>query len=91
VPYLITYDPEVLSIDLPRLGEDAKKRLRKTIEERLAAAPHEYGQPLRKSLKGYWKLRTGDYRVVYKIEENEVYVLAIRHRRDLYDFLKKRV
>jgi hypothetical protein len=30
-------------------------------------APQEYGTPLRKTLKGYWKLRVGDYRVVYKI------------------------
>ena len=47
--------------------------------------PHKYGLPLRKTLKGYWKLRVGDYRVVYAIgEEQKVIVLIICHRRDVY-------
>jgi len=44
-----------------------KARIKKAIEQRLLVAPYEYGMPLRKSLKRYWKLRVGDYRVVYKI------------------------
>ncbi|MFP4194144.1 MAG: type II toxin-antitoxin system RelE family toxin [Desulfobacterales bacterium] len=32
-------------------------------------APREYGEPLRKTLKNYRKLRAGDYRVVSRAEE----------------------
>jgi mRNA interferase RelE/StbE len=48
-------------------------------------APEECGEPLRKTLKGYWKLRVGDYRVVFKVEGEEITILGIRHRRDVYE------
>jgi len=60
--YGVKYHPAVKSEDLPRLCSDIKSGIRKTIEEKLLATPHEYGLPLRKTLKGYWKLRVGDYR-----------------------------
>ncbi len=50
-----------------------------------------YGEPLRKSLKGYWKLRVGDYRVIYKIDGNEVWILAIINRKDVYKKTTKRI
>ena len=35
---------------------------------------------------GEWRVRTGDYRVVYEIHDDEVLVLVLRmaHRRDVY-------
>ncbi|MBS3918437.1 MAG: type II toxin-antitoxin system RelE/ParE family toxin [Deltaproteobacteria bacterium] len=33
------------------------------------------------TLRGYWKLRVGDYRVVFKIVDEEVWVLGIIHRK----------
>lgn len=47
-------------------------------------APERYGAPLRGTLRGYWKLRVGDYRVVFRIHADEGVVLAIRHRRIVY-------
>jgi mRNA interferase RelE/StbE len=34
-----------------------------------------------------WRLRIGDYRVVYRIDDDQqmVKILRIRHRRDAYD------
>ena len=49
-----------------------KNRIRNAIEHRLATEPHQYGEPLRKTLRGYWKLRIGDYRIVFKIAGDEV-------------------
>jgi len=63
----LSYHPAVRVEDLPLIDRRTKDRIRKAIEERLQTAPHEYGKPLRKSLKGYWKLRVGDYRVVFKV------------------------
>jgi mRNA interferase RelE/StbE len=61
-----------------------KTRIRKAIGTRLMIAPEEYGEPLRRTLKGYWKLRVGDYRVVFKVEGDEITAPGIRHRRDIY-------
>jgi mRNA interferase RelE/StbE len=60
----------------------------KTLPE--GVAPHQYGETLRKTLKGYWKLRVGDYRVVYKIAGNEVWILGIMDRKEVYEKIGKR-
>jgi mRNA interferase RelE/StbE len=57
----------------------------------LTTAPHLYGEPLRKILRGYWKLRVGDYKVVFKIVDEEVWVLGIIYRKKGYDAIKKRL
>jgi len=87
----ITYHQDVKDIDLPKINKDIKLRIKKAIEERLMSDPLKYGKPLRKSLKGYWKLRVGDYRVVYKIEGSNVIVLAIIHRKEVYNDVKSRL
>jgi mRNA interferase RelE/StbE len=46
---------------------------------------------LRKTLRGYWKLRVGDYRVVFKIVAEEVWILRIIHRKQVYEAIKKRI
>jgi len=87
----LRYHPDVRNVDIPKLNETLKKRIKKAIEERLSISPHQYGEPLRKTLKGYWKLRAGDYRVVYKVVGNEVWILAIINRKDVYKKIAKRI
>lgn len=87
--FALLYHPEV-SDDIARLDERLKKRIKSAIENRLTTAPHQYGEPLRKTLKGYWKLRVGDYRVVFKIVEQDVRVLGIGHRKEVYEKIGKR-
>jgi mRNA interferase RelE/StbE len=87
----LKYHPDVRAIDIPLINSKLRRRIKKAIETRLTTAPHQYGEPLRKTLKGYWKLRVGDYRVVFKIVESEVWVLGIIHRKDVYGKIKKRV
>jgi mRNA interferase RelE/StbE len=84
VTYTIKYHHLVKSEDMPKLDSTIKARIRKAIETRLIIAPEEYGEPLRRTLKGYWKLRVGDYRVVFRVVGDEITVLGIRHRRDVY-------
>lgn len=81
----VVYHPDVRRNDLPRISSSTKERIRKSIETKLTIAPQEFGEPLRRTLKGYWKLRVGDYRVVYKIEERTVLIFRIGHRREIYD------
>lgn len=83
--FRVRYHPEVKSTDIPRLGSTIRERIRRAIETRLTMEPQKYGMPLRKNLKGYWKLRFGDYRVVFTIEDQEVFVLIICHRKEVYE------
>jgi mRNA interferase RelE/StbE len=89
--YKLKYHPDVKAVDIPLIDLRTKKRIKKAIEMRLISAPQQYGEPLRKTLKGYWKLRVGDYRVVFKIVVNEVWILGIIHRKNVYERVKKRV
>lgn len=36
---------------------------------------------------GEWRVRTGDYRIIYEVRDDELLVLALRigHRRDVYE------
>lgn len=85
MPYTLVYHPEVKTKDVPAMNRDVRKRIRRAIELRLTAEPQRYGEPLRRTLKGYWKLRVGDYRVVSRIVKNEVWIFGIMHRRDVYE------
>ena len=84
MPFTLFYHPAVRTEDLPLIDSKTKQRIRKAIEERLKTVPHDYGEPLRKTLKGYWKLRVGDYRIVFKVMESEVWIFGIRHRKEAY-------
>ncbi len=52
----------------------------------VAANPYRLGKSLRLKLDGLWSARRGDYRVVYRIDEDarRVDVIAIEHRSDVY-------
>ena len=91
MPFELKYHPDVRSIDIPLLDAKLRTRIRNAIERRLMTAPHLFGEPLRKTLRGYWKLRVGDYRVVFKIVAEEVWVLGIIHRKKVYEAIKKRL
>lgn len=91
VPFELKYHPDVKAIDIPQLDAKLKARIKRAIETRLATEPQQYGAPLRKTLHGYWKLRVGDYRVVFKIAGSEVWILGIIHRKKVYEAIKKRL
>jgi len=84
--FRLIYHTDVKKADLPKTDNKNKAMIKKAIEERLATQPEKYGSPLQRTLKGYWKLRVGDYRVIYKIDDNghKVDVMIVRHRREVY-------
>lgn len=90
MPFQLRYHPDVKTIDIPLLDAKLRTRIKNAIESRLTISPHLYGEPLRKTLRGYWKLRIGDYRVVFKIVDEEVWILGIIHRKKVYEEIKKR-
>lgn len=89
--FTLSYHPAVRDVDLPAIDTKTKNRIKKAIEERLLISPQKYGAPLRKTLKGYWKMRVGDYRVVFRVVDNEIRILGIRHRKDIYQKMTNRI
>ncbi len=89
--YNIIYHPDVKKNDLPKIDARNKSMLKRAIEERLTTSPEVFGKPLRRSLKGYWKLRVGDYRVVFKISGDDIRILAIIDRKAVYQRSEKRI
>lgn len=83
--YEIEYLKSVLSDDIPFLTVSIKNRVKQAIEERLMIDPLGFGKPLRYSLKGFRRLRVGDYRIVYQIKGKKVIIAAIKHRKDVYE------
>lgn len=87
----VVYHPLVVEQDIPQLPKSRKTVIKRAIEARLTTHPDLYGQPLRRSLKNYRKLRVGDYRVIFKLVGSEVRVLMIAHRSVVYSKVAKRV
>ena len=81
----------LIAEDVARFNRDVRWRLAKAIGDRLGSRPESYGKPLKGNLAGYWALRVGDYRVVYKIVKREVWIYAVIHRKDVYDVVMKRL
>ena len=81
----IKYHHLVVREDIPKLSKTWRNKIHVAIEKRLTTNPDLYGKPLRRSLKGFYKLRVGDYRVIFKIEKSKVKILAIKHRLVVYN------
>lgn len=67
----IKYHPDVAK-DIKKISPPDRERVRKAIETKLPQTPEKYSDHLRAELKNYWKLRVGDYRVVFKIAGKEI-------------------
>ena len=87
----VRYHEDVRREDIPKISKERQNSIKKAIDEKLTARPEVFGKPLRHSLKGYRKLRIGDYRVIFRIESTSVKVFAIQHRSVVYEKTLKRV
>jgi mRNA interferase RelE/StbE len=49
--------------------------------------PRSSGKALQGDLKGLWRYRVGDYRLIVQIHDNELVILVIEigHRKDVYN------
>lgn len=85
--YEIFYDFESKTNDLKNISPPIKKIIKNAIEKKLMHDPYTFGKPLRYGLKNHRSLRVGDYRVIYRIDDNKIIVIiiAIDHRKNVYD------
>ena len=42
-------------------------------------------KPLRRELRGHYRIRTGDYRLVFRVVGDELWIVRIDHRKDVYE------
>ena len=84
--YRIEFDPKAIE-DLKGISTKAQSQILRKIS--WFGLNFEQVQPkgLAENLAGFYKLRVGDYRVLYEIDiELEVIVIArVGHRRDIYN------
>jgi mRNA interferase RelE/StbE len=76
--------PKSVQKELDRLPDDATRR----ILARLAELEKNPRPPGVKKLRGRsaWRIRAGDYRVIYEIHDRvlQVFVITLGHRREVY-------
>jgi mRNA interferase RelE/StbE len=71
----------------PQVQSKVLAAIKKLIEEPTR------GKPLQLTLRGLRSWRTGDWRIVYRAthEKLEILVIAVGHRRDVYDRIRERL
>ena len=93
--YTVLIDELVFSEDFKRIDRPGQKRIIRAVRDKLSTNPKEHGKHLGGDLKGYWRLRVGQYRVIYEVIESKVivYVIKVGYRRDseVYNELAKRL
>ena len=71
--------------DFTALPVDIQERVR-GLAQRLIDWPNDSGaKPLKHEWKGCFRLRTGDRRLIFRVGGDDVLIVRIAHRRDVYE------
>lgn len=83
--YRVTLSP-MASRQLRKLDPQARRRIQAAIDL-LAEHPRPPAATQLVGGAGEWRVRTGDYRIVYAIEDDQLLILVLRlgHRREAYE------
>lgn len=65
------------------LGRNVKQRIGKALL-RYEPNPLKHAEPLKQSELGSYRFRVGDYRVVFDLEGDQIVVLRVGHRKEIY-------
>ncbi|MFA5027614.1 MAG: type II toxin-antitoxin system RelE/ParE family toxin [Candidatus Methylomirabilota bacterium] len=69
--------------DIVALDPKTKARIGTQLE-RFEEDPLRHAEPLAHSSLGSFRFRIGDYRVVFDLEGEEIVILRVGHRREIY-------
>jgi mRNA interferase RelE/StbE len=85
MPYSVRFAERAIA-DMQRLAPTARRRILRRIQWLAENFESLIPLPLTGDLAGFFKLRVGDYRVVYSIVQAEriLVVQLVGHRRDIY-------
>ena len=85
--YRVRYTTRVIK-ELKKLDIYTRRMVFTWIEKNLEGCenPRAHGKALTANLKGKWRYRIGDYRLLCHIEDDNLIILAltIGHRREIY-------
>jgi len=64
---------------LKKLDKQIADQITRTLEEKVAGSedPRAFGKALTGELKGFWRYRMGDYRVICELKDRELVILAL--------------
>jgi mRNA interferase RelE/StbE len=82
--WTVFYHPEVQD-DYRKLGRVEARNIQAVIDARLVnGEPDKSGKPLHGALVGFRRMRTGDTRIVYRVNKGkiEILIIAVGMRRD---------
>ncbi|AXI99412.1 mRNA interferase RelE/StbE [Cyclonatronum proteinivorum] len=75
--------------ELRKLDVATQDRILKWMRDNLSTDndPQRMGSSLKGRMKGLWRYRVNDYRIICQIQDDKVLILVVRigHRRDIYD------
>ncbi len=82
--YSIVFDKKVLK-DFKKIDSVWQKRIVEKIDEILVNTPYE-GKKLVGNMSNFYRLRVGDYRIVYEIIEDivTIEIIKVAHRKEVY-------
>lgn len=82
--YTLRIDDKVIK-DLKKIDKTWQKCILIKMKTTLISDPY-LGKKLVGNLSPFWRMRVGDYRIIYAIEEElvTVEVIKIRHRKEVY-------
>lgn len=69
--------------DIQKLDKVAKKRIKKKLEL-LSQNPLDLSNKLINSAIGTYRFRVGNYRIIFDIDEKNIIILRVGHRREIY-------
>jgi mRNA interferase RelE/StbE len=70
------------------MDKQVADQITQILAEKIARSsdPRTFGKALSGDLKGYWRYRIGDYRVICELKDQDLIILALAlgHRREIY-------
>ena len=79
--YKLQISKKTLAI-LSKLDKSHKEQVTK-IFDKIIKDPFSF-KPLKYELKGFYRARIGKYRIIFRIDEDIVFIEVIEHRKNVY-------
>lgn len=70
---------------LSKLNKDAQKRINDKLSFYVSQNdPLDFAERLTDYQFGGWRYRVGDYRIIFDVEKEKIFILKIGHRKNIY-------
>ena len=71
--------------DWLKLDHDTQEQLRRKLDFFISQKnPIRWADSLKGSYSGKFRFRIGEYRIIFEVEKDMIFVLRVGHRRDIY-------